>query len=113
MCHLILLLPFVSLPVFWLLPLPVAAPLYAVILVLSAIFYVVMIRLMRRPTATGIEGIVHASGIVEAVSGDMLSVRVDGEHWNARCPSEGLEPGDRVDVIGIDGLTLRVTRSGH
>ncbi|HSC50137.1 MAG TPA: NfeD family protein, partial [Gaiellaceae bacterium] len=34
-------------------------------------------------------------------------VRLDGEIWQARC-SAGASPGDRVRVVGRDGLTLLV-----
>jgi hypothetical protein len=39
MCHLILLLPFLALPVFWLLPLFPAVTLYAGVVVLSVLVY--------------------------------------------------------------------------
>ena len=34
-------------------------------------------------------------------------VRIDGELWSARC-EEGADRGDRVRVVGRDGLTLEV-----
>jgi membrane protein implicated in regulation of membrane protease activity len=34
-------------------------------------------------------------------------VRLNGEIWEARCAA-GASPGDRVRVIGRDGLTLVV-----
>jgi membrane-bound serine protease (ClpP class) len=37
-------------------------------------------------------------------------VRVHGELWQARC-EEGAEPGERVLVRGLDGLTLLVDRA--
>jgi membrane protein implicated in regulation of membrane protease activity len=110
MCHLILLMPIVALPVFWVFPLLVAGPLYAVVFVLSVAFYVAVVRTMRRPPETGREGILHASGVVERVAGDTLSVRINGEHWKARCRGEQLAPGDPVDVVSIEGLTLGVVR---
>jgi membrane-bound serine protease (ClpP class) len=35
-------------------------------------------------------------------------VRVNGEVWEARADG-ALRPGDEVDVVGIDGLTLEVS----
>jgi membrane protein implicated in regulation of membrane protease activity len=110
MCHLILLMPVVALPIFWLLPLWLAGPLYAVVVLLSGALYAVVIRLMHRRAETGREGIIHASGVVERAEGDTLSVRIHGEHWMARCVGEPLAPGDPVEVVSIDGLTLGVMR---
>jgi membrane-bound serine protease (ClpP class) len=36
-------------------------------------------------------------------------VRVQGELWRARC-AEGAAPGERVRIVGRDGLTLEVKR---
>ena len=36
-------------------------------------------------------------------------VRVQGELWRAHCP-EGADSGDRVRIVGLDGLTLEVAR---
>jgi membrane-bound ClpP family serine protease len=65
---------------------------------------------MRKPVTTGREGIIHAVGVVEYVAGDMLEVRVLGEHWRTRSADEPLRPGDSVEVVSVDGLTLGVTR---
>ena len=37
-------------------------------------------------------------------------VRVDGELWAARCDA-GADPGDAVQVLAVDGLTLIVDRA--
>jgi membrane protein implicated in regulation of membrane protease activity len=36
-------------------------------------------------------------------------VLVVGERWEARC-AEGADPGERVSVVGIEGLTLIVRK---
>ena len=62
------------------------------------------IRFLRRyRVTTGVEGMVGAPG--EAIGRDR--VRVRGEIWTARAGFE-LEPGERVRVAGVDGLTLVV-----
>jgi membrane protein implicated in regulation of membrane protease activity len=38
-------------------------------------------------------------------------VRLEGAIWKAE-PGDDLKRGDRVKVLGVDGLTLRVTREG-
>ena len=36
-------------------------------------------------------------------------VRIQGELWEARA-AETLRPGDQVEVVGVEGLTLEVER---
>ena len=113
MCHLILLMPVLALAAFWILPLALAIPLYAVVIALSAATYAIVLKSMHTPVTTGREGIIHAIGVVERGHDDMLEVRIDGEHWSAHCADEHLEPGDKIEVVSIDELTLGVTRYPH
>jgi membrane protein implicated in regulation of membrane protease activity len=34
---------------------------------------------------------------------------VHGEYWNAEADGE-VTPGERVEVVGVDGMTLKVKR---
>lgn len=109
MCHLILMLPVLGLPVLWLLPLSQALPIYGVILALSVVVYVYVMRAMRHPVETGAEEILHSTGKVVEVGPKDVSVRVHSEMWRA-VSAEKLKPGDLVEIIGIDGLQLRVRK---
>ena len=110
MCHLILLMPVFALAFFWIWPLAVAGPAYAAVSVLSLWMYALIWQAMRRPVLGGVEELLHSSGEVVEVGGDMLRVRVHSEIWNA-ITSDSLRRGERVKVVGITGLTLRVARS--
>jgi membrane protein implicated in regulation of membrane protease activity len=109
MCHLILMLPVLGLPVFWLLPLLEALPVYGVILVLSILVYVYVVRAMRHPVETGAEEILHSTGKVVDAGTKNIRVRVHSEMWQA-VSAEKLQPGDLVEIISIDGLRLRVRK---
>lgn len=109
MCHVVLLLPFFGLPVFWLWPLSLALPIYLVILLLSVWVYYYTIVAMRRKVIVGPETLLHSCGEVESAPAGVLRVRVQSEHWSARS-AEKLKPGDSIEVVGIDGLTLRVIK---
>ena len=109
MCHLILMMPVLGLPVFWLWPISVAAPVYAVIVVFSAVLYFFTMRAMRRPVQTGSEELLRSIGGVVEARERLARVRVHSEIWNAES-SEKLHKGDRVKVLSVDGLTLRVKR---
>lgn len=112
MCHLILILPVLGLAVFWLWPLPVAVPAYAVILVISLSIYYLIMQAMRRPVTTGAEEILRETGKVLEARGRKIRVRVRGEIWNAES-TERLHAGDDVSITGLEGLVLRVQRLGQ
>ncbi|MFQ5755903.1 MAG: NfeD family protein [Acidiferrobacterales bacterium] len=109
MCHIILALPILGLPVFWLWPVGVAAPVYAVIVMISIWTYAFVMRAMRRPVETGTEEMLHAKARVIEAKGSKARVRVHSETWNATSP-DPLSKGDWVEVDEVDGLTLRVRR---
>lgn len=109
MCHLILVLPILGLSAFWFWPPSVAVPLYAAVFVVSLFFYYLIVQAMRRPVVTGAEEILQKTGKVLEVRGCKIRVRVRGEIWNAES-SDKLHDGDRVSIMGINGLVLRVRR---
>ena len=109
MCHLILLMPLISLPVFWLWPIEVAAPVYAVVFAVSVWTYVFAVRAMHRPVETGREAMLQSRGEVVAVHERKLSVQIGAERWDAESRA-ALQLGDRVRVTAIEGIVLTVER---
>jgi len=109
MCHLILLMPVFSLIVFWIWPFAVASSIYAAVAILSIWMYILIMRAMRRPVLGGAEELLHSFGEVLEAQGDELRVRVHSELWNAES-NDTLRRGDRVKVVGILGLILKVRR---
>ncbi len=111
MCHLVLLMPVIALPVFWLMPLNLAAPLYAVIALVSGLLYWLITRSMMKPIATGAESLVGVSAeVVSRLSPNNYSkylVRAGGELWTAHSDNS-LQPGDKVNVTSVDGIRLVV-----
>jgi membrane-bound serine protease (ClpP class) len=61
----------------------------------------------RRKATTGAEGLVGAVGVAVTACNPDGQIRVEGELWNAVC-AEGAQPGDRVVVERVEGLTLIV-----
>ena len=109
MCHVLLLLPLVALPMFWIMPLAAALPVYGVVLALSAAIYWYAIEAMRRPVQTGAEGMVGEIGEVIESRGAKLFVRACSEIWHAESAAQ-LREGDRVKVVAVEDLTLRVQK---
>jgi membrane-bound serine protease (ClpP class) len=64
-------------------------------------------RSRRRPVTTGQEEMVGSQAQVIEWRGGEGRVRIHGEMWHARGPA-ALQPGQKVRVVGIHGLTLEV-----
>lgn len=105
MCHLILMLP-----VFWLLPLTLAGPVYGAASAFAGVVYYYTWETGRRPVVIGRERLGGATGkVLETVGA--LRIRVDGEIWRARSTSE-LTVGDTVLVDELNnGLILGVSKA--
>jgi membrane-bound serine protease (ClpP class) len=93
--------------VFWL-PSPwgIVAIIGALVVELAEIGLFVWYSKRRRAT-TGAEGLVGAVGVAVTACDPDGQIRVEGELWNAIC-DEGAQPGDRVVVQRLEGLTLIV-----
>jgi len=68
-------------------------------------------RAMRRKPTTGGKGIIGQLGKVTKRIEKEGVISVSGELWNAES-DEVIEKGERVEVVGIVGLTLKVRRKG-
>ena len=66
-------------------------------------------RLARRwRPRTGAEAMVGQTAVVASACRPTGQVRIHVEIWTARCEA-GADPGDRVSVDAVDGLTLVVS----
>jgi membrane protein implicated in regulation of membrane protease activity len=61
----------------------------------------------HRRKAVGAQTLIGKDAVVSMPCRPVGQVRLDGEIWEARCDA-GASQGDRVRVIGRDGLTLVV-----
>lgn len=111
MCHLLLLLPLLALPVLWLLPASVAIPLYATAGLASGIVYWHAWKSARMPKLNGAEGMLGARGRVTNRGERSVNIFVRGELWSADATGEALAAGDEAVVAGIEGLRLRVRKA--
>jgi membrane-bound serine protease (ClpP class) len=72
------------------------------------ISYLVFRSQRSRPTL-GVEGLMGEIGEVRGALIPRGKIFVHGEYWNAEADGE-IAAGERVEVVGIDGMTLRVKR---
>jgi membrane-bound serine protease (ClpP class) len=70
-------------------------------------------RVRGRRSEVGAQTLIGRQAVVVSACRPRGQVRVQGEIWTARCDA-GSDPGDAVEVVGRDGLTLVVqhTRRG-
>jgi membrane-bound serine protease (ClpP class) len=67
-------------------------------------------RTMRRKQTAGVEEMVGLVGRAQSALAPEGSVFVRGEYWTARS-DEPIRAGDRVEVVAVEGLRLRVRRA--
>lgn len=61
----------------------------------------------RRKAAVGIDALVGKTGVAVGELWPEGQVKIGGEIWKARCAG-GCDPGTKVVVRAVDGLTLEV-----
>ena len=102
----VLLLRFFKIPI----PLPIAI---VVGLLLGALVFVIhkaVIPSFHRRIVTGSEGMIGGQGrVVEPLTPSGI-VNVNGERWKAKSVNENIEVDENVEIVGMDGLTLKVKR---
>ena len=111
----LLLLPLIGIVVFWLLPLPLAIPVYLVILLVSGLLYWIIARAMKKRSKYGLEGLIGAEARVVSKLGPhdeaQYMVRVRGELWSANSRDD-LKPDETVKILSVNGLILLVGKTG-
>ncbi len=114
MCHLILLMPVLGLPLFWLLPLGYALPINFVIWLISAFLYWLIRKAMRRPIQDGFQSLIGTEA--EVVSKQALThsarylVRAQVELWSTYS-ADVLEIGEQVNIVAVKGIGVVVERA--
>ncbi|MCZ7566074.1 MAG: hypothetical protein M5U08_21690 [Burkholderiales bacterium] len=105
-------MPAIALPVLWLLPLGESVTVYATVLVLTVAVYWSAVKAMRAPLQIGRETLLNALATVRADYGREGSVRAASELWSADFGDERPALGDRVEVVGVDGVRLILRKVG-
>ncbi len=83
------------------------------VIVVFAAFTIALVRLVvqaqRRRARTGEEGLVGSRGRTETALAPEGWVTVQGERWRASA-EQAIGPGERILVVSMDGLVLRVQK---
>ena len=112
----LMFLPVLELPLFWLVPWYVSVPVYVLSLPLTFWIYRLMRHTRKRPVTTGWESLIgreveilptHKKGPAH-----VYTVRTEGELWDA-WSGEELQPGEEVIVTACRGNRLIVRKKEH
>ncbi len=105
----VMLLPIELIPMFSVVPLRVAIPIYLAGLVAALACHHLMLAAKRKRVLTGSEGMVGSPAVVLFRGEEGVEVRCHGERWSAEWSGpEAPRPGDRVTVVAVRGLRLLV-----
>lgn len=103
MCHLVLAMPIISLPIFYFLPLQAAAQIYSVIFMISLAVYYATAKAMLKPVITGLEAMMgdFAEALEDLRPAGKIKYR--NEIWDAYSKT-GASKGEVVRIVGFDGI---------
>ena len=94
-------------------PLPVMIGGGIIVGILVVMIHIAVIPSFHRKQITGREGLIGAQGRVVEPLTPFGTVIVKDEYWNARSLDDNIESDENVEIIGTEGLTLKVKREGH
>ncbi len=112
MCHILLLLPFIGVILFFIMPFGQALALYSFILFISSIIIWLIWKDMRMPVSTGIEGMTGGVGKVIQNGTKTAKIFYKGEIWEAICAEE-ISVGELVEVPGLERMKVIVRKRGR
>jgi membrane-bound serine protease (ClpP class) len=76
-----------------------------------AVSYLVF-RSQKEKPALGVEGLIGEVGVVREKLGPTGRIFVHGEYWRAQADNE-IDVGEKVEVVGIEGMVLKVRRAAQ
>ena len=103
--------PVFALALFLFLPFYTAFPIYIPIFIFGVIVNYKMMRSMRLPVRTGLEEMMGQEVLVIDDIAPEGKVRFKDEIWTATAKGERLEQGDKVRIVGSQGLVLVVANT--
>jgi membrane-bound serine protease (ClpP class) len=74
------------------------------------IMHKAVIPILRRRRVTGAEGMIGMTGMVTEACRPKGRVKIKDEYWQAKSVEGYIEAGEKIEVVGIDRLSLEVRR---
>jgi len=91
-------------------PLPIAILIALIVGTLVFMIHIAIIPSFHRKQVTGREGMIGLQGTVVEPLTPVGAIMVNGERWKAKSVDDNIEVGEDVEIVRIEGLTLRVVR---
>ena len=93
-------------------PLPITIAIGIVVGTLVFIIHIAVIPSFHRKKVTGREGMIGAQGRVVKPLTPFGTIIVEGEYWKAKSLDGNIKFDENVEIVGLEGLTLRVKHEG-
>jgi membrane-bound serine protease (ClpP class) len=77
---------------------------------LAFILHIAVIPSFRKRPVTGPEGMIGAEGKVVEPLTPFGAITVKGEYWRALSVEDTIAVDEKVEIVGLDGLTVNVKR---
>jgi membrane-bound serine protease (ClpP class) len=77
---------------------------------LLAFILPMIIKSQKRKASSGVESLIGASGEAKTDLAPKGIVHVSGEDWYAESPEDAIKSGEKVKIVSVDGLTLKVEK---
>ena len=94
-------------------PLPVMVVGGILIFIFVFIVHVAVIPSFHVKKVTGKEGMIGAQGKVVEPLTPVGTISIKGEYWHARSIEDTIETGETVEIVGLEGLTLKVKQKRY
>ena len=89
-------------------PLPIMITAGVVLGALVFIIHKAIIPTFHRKKITGSEGMVGLNGEVVKPLTPVGTIRVGSEYWRAKSVDKDIEAGEEVEILEVDGLTVKI-----
>jgi membrane-bound ClpP family serine protease len=94
-------------------PLPIMIGGGIIISIFILITHIAVIPSFHRKQFTGREGMIGEQGRVVKPLTPVGTITINGEYWSARSVEDSIEADENVEIVGLEGLTLKVKRKGR
>ncbi|MFC1933989.1 NfeD family protein [Chloroflexota bacterium] len=94
-------------------PLPIIIVGGIIVGIFVLIIHIAVIPSFHRKQVTGREGMIGEQGRVVEPLTPVGAITVKGEYWRAKSIDDSIEADENVEIVGLEGLTLRVKRKGR
>jgi len=76
------------------------------------IIHIAVIPSFHRKQVTGREGMIGTQGKVVEPLTPVGAITIKGEYWRAKSVGNNIDADENVEIVGLEGLTLKVKRKG-